>query len=256
MPFDAALTLWYLGYPAQAVRRSLEALALAQKLAHPLSLAQAQHFAAFLQHHRREALAVQRQAESLLLLAMAQGFPLYVGHGTCWLGWALTMQGQGEVGLAQVRQGMEAVLATGQTLTRPLYLILLAEAAGHTGEVAEGLGLLAEALAVLEANGQGDLLAEAYRLQGELLLRQVGPDATQAEACLHQALVVARRQQAKSLELRAAMSLARLWQQQGKCGEARELLAPVYNWFTEGFDTADLQEAKGLLDISRIIAEY
>jgi predicted ATPase len=246
--FDAALTLWYLGYPAQAVRRSLEALALAQKLAHPLSLAQAQHFAAFLHHHRREALSVQRQAESLLLLATTQGFPLYVGHGTCWLGWAQTMQGQGKVGLAQIQQGMEAVLATGQTLTRPLYLILLAEAFGYTGEVAEGLCLLTEALAVLEANGQGDLLAEVYRLQGELLLRHAMPDVIQAETWLRRALDVAQRQQARSLELRAAMSLARLWQCQGKHGEAQNLLAPIYNWFTEGFDTADWQEAEGLLE--------
>ena len=100
----------------------------------------------------------------------------------------------------------------------------------------------------MEANGQGDLLAEAYRLQGECLLRQSAPDAAQAEAWFKQALAIARHQQAKSWELRAAMSLARLWQQQGKPAEARALLAPIYGWFTEGFDTADLQEAKALLD--------
>ena len=124
------------------------------------------------------------------------------------------MQGQGEAGLAQMHQGLAAVLATGQTLARPLCLVLLAEAAGHAGQVAEGLRLLAEALAVLEASGQGDLLAEAYRLQGELLLRQAVPDAAQAEACFQQALAIARRQQAKSWELRAAMSLA-------ACGSSR-----------------------------------
>ena len=106
---------------------------------------------------------------------------------------------------------------------------------------------MAEALAALETSGQGDLLAEAYRLQGELLLRQALPDASQAEACFQQALAVARRQQAKSWELRVALSLSRLWQGQGKCAEARELLAPVYGWFTEGFDTPDLQEASALL---------
>ena len=111
----------------------------------------------------------------------------------------------------------------------------------------EGLRLLAEALTALEASGQGDLLAEAYRLQGELLLRQARPDASQAAACFQQALAVARRQQAKSWELRAALSLSRLWQRQGKRTEARELLAPIYGWFTEGFDTADLQEARALL---------
>jgi len=143
---------------------------------------------------------------------------------------------------------MAAVLATGQTLARPFCLFLLAEAAGHTGQMAEGLRLLAEALTAFEASGRGDLLAETYRLQGELLLHQAVPDAAQAEACFQQALTIARRQQAKSWELRAAVSLSRLWQQQGKRDEARELLAPVYGWFTEGFDTADLQEAKTLLE--------
>ena len=154
MPGLAALTLWCLGYPAQAVRRSQEALALAQALAHPYSLAVAQHWAAYLHHHRREAPAVQAQAEALLSLATAQGFPLWVGFGTCWRGWALAMQGQGEAGLAQMRQGLAAVLATGQTLSRPLCLVLLAEAAGHVGQVEEGLRLLAEALAAIEASGR------------------------------------------------------------------------------------------------------
>jgi predicted ATPase len=158
------------------------------------------------------------------------------------------MQGQGETGLAQMRQGLTATVATGQTLSRPYSLVSLAEAAGHAGQVEEGLRLLAEALAAFEASGEGDGLAEAYRLQGTLLLRQAVPDATQAEACFQQALAIARRQQAKSLELRAAMSLARLWQHQGKRDAARDLLAPIYHWFTEGFDTADLREAKALLD--------
>jgi class 3 adenylate cyclase/predicted ATPase len=240
--------LWCLGYPAQAVQRSQEALAQAQALAHPYSLTVHQHFAAWLHQRRRDAPAVQAEAEALLTLAAAQGFSLSVGYGTCWRGWALAVQGQDKAGITQMRQGMSAALATGQTVTRPLWLVLLAEAAGHAGQVAEGQRLLAEALTVLEANGQGDLLAEAYRLQGELLLRQATPDAAQAEACFQQALTIARRQQAKSWELRAAMSLARLWQQQGKRAEAYDLLAPVYGWFTEGFDTADLQEAKALLE--------
>src|SRR4029450_13527292 len=128
-----------------------------------------------------------------------------------------------------------------------LFLVVLAEAAGHVGRVTEGLRLLAEALEALKPNAQGDMLAEAHRLQGELLLRQAVSDATQAEACFQQALATARRQQAKSWELRAATSRAGLWQRQGRRVEARELLAPVYEWFTEGFDTADLQEAKALL---------
>jgi predicted ATPase/class 3 adenylate cyclase len=244
----AASTLWCLGYPTQAMRRSQEALAMAQELAHPYSLVLAQYQTVLLHYRRREALAVQALAETLLTLATAQGFPLYVGFGTCWRGWALAVQGQGAVGLAQLRQGLAAVLATGQTLTRPFWLVLLAEAARHAGQVTEGLRLLTEALAAFEASGRGDLLTEAYRLQGELLLRQAVLDATQAEACFQHALAIAHRQQARSWELRAATNLSRLWQQQGKRTEAYELLAPVYGWFTEGFDTADLQEAKALLE--------
>jgi predicted ATPase len=230
------------------VRRSQEALTLAQELAHPFSLGVAQMWAAYVHHHRREAAVVQAQAEALLTLATAQGFPLYVGHGTCWQGWALAVQGEGTAGLAQIRQGLTAILTLEQELWRPRYLVLFAEAAAHVGQVEEGLPLLAEALTALEANGQGNLLAEAYRLEGELLLRQATPDTAQAEACFHQGLAIARRQHAKSWELRAAMSLSRLWQQQGKRAEAYELLTPIYGWFTEGFDTADLQEAKVLLE--------
>jgi predicted ATPase len=243
----AAQTLWCLGYPAQAVQLGREALTLAQTLAHPFSLTLAQHFTASLYHRRREVPAVQEQAEALLTLATAQRFPLWVGVGTCWRGWTLAMQGHREAGLAQMRQGMAAVLATGQTLTHPFCLVLLAEAAGYVGAVEEGLHLLSDARAALEGSGRGDLLAETYRLQGVLLLRQAVPDAAQAEACFQQALAIARRQQARSWELRAALSLSRLWQQQGQRAAARDLLAPLYAWFTEGFDTPDLQEAKLLL---------
>jgi predicted ATPase len=244
----AACTLWCLGYPAQAVRRSQEALTLAQELAHPFSLGVAQMWAAYLYYHLREAAVVQAQAEPLLALATAQRFALYVGHGTYWRGWALAMQGESEAGLAQLRQGLAAMVTLAQEVARPRCLLLLAEASGRVGRVEEGLRLLGEAVSVLEANGQGDLLAEAYRLQGDLLLRQAAPDAAQAEACFQQALAIARRQQAKSWELRAAVSLSRLWQQQGKRQEAYDLLAPIYGWFTEGFDTADLQEARALLE--------
>jgi class 3 adenylate cyclase/DNA-binding winged helix-turn-helix (wHTH) protein/predicted ATPase len=244
----AALALWCLGYSLQALRRSQEALALAQTLDHPYSMVLAQHFAAFLYSRRREPTVVQARAEALLTLATAHGFPLLVGYGTCWRGWALAMQGQGAAGLAQMHQGMEALLAVGQELARPLCLALLAEAAGHLGQVTEGLRLLADTLTAIEDGGRNDLLTEAYRFRGEFLLRLAAPDVAQAEACFQRALTIARRQQAKSWELRAAMSLARLWQRQGKQAEARALLAPIYTWFTEGFDTTDLQEAKKLLE--------
>src|SRR5262249_18341264 len=159
--------------------------------------------------------AVQAQANALLTLATAQGFALMTGFGTCWRSWALAMQGQGAAALAQLHQGLAAIKATGSEQWWSLFLVVLAEAAGHAGQIDEGLRLLAEALTALEASGQEDLLAEAYRLQGSLLLRRAVSDAAQAEACFHQALTIARRQQAKSWELRTATSLAQLWQQQG-----------------------------------------
>jgi predicted ATPase len=247
----AARTLWVLGYPAQALRQSQAALTLAQELAHPYSLAYARSFAVIQHYLRRDASAVLAEADILLPLATAQGFPFWEGVGITYRGWALAMQGEGELSLAQLRQGLADMAATGQELSRPSGLILLAEAVGHTGQVEEGLQLLAEAQTAFEASRRADVLAEAYRLQGELLLCQAVPDAAQAEACFQQALAVARRQQAKSWELRAATSLSRLWQHQGRRAAAYDLLAPVYGWFTEEFDTADLQEAKALLEALR-----
>jgi len=181
------------------VRQSQEALALAQEIGHPYTLAAARFWAIITHALRREVLAVQAQTDAILTLATAQGFPLHVGTGTFWRGWALAMQGQGEAGMAQMHQGMAAVLAAGQMVARPRCLVLLAEAAGHAGQVAEGLRLLAEALAALETNESDK--PEAYRLKGELLLRQAIPDAIRAEACFQHALAIARNQQAKSFKL-------------------------------------------------------
>jgi predicted ATPase len=150
--------------------------------------------------------------------------------------------------VAQMEQGWEAVQRTGLQLYRPYVLALLAEAYGQAGQPEAGLTCLAEALTLVEATEERWWEAEVYRLQGELLLRLPLPDIPQATACLHQALDVARRQQAKALELRAALSLSRLWQQQGQRAEAHAFLAPIYGWFTEGFDTADLREAQVLLE--------
>ena len=163
-------------------------------------------------------------------------------------GWARAMQGQVEAGMAEMRQGLAAELATGAKTFQPYFLGMLAEAYVEGGHPEEGLPLLDEALAVMDTTEARFYGAELYRLKGELLLAQGANAHTEAEACFHQALDIARRQQAKSWELRAATSLARLWQSQGKHQDAYDLLAPVYEWFTEGFDTADLQEAKGLLD--------
>jgi predicted ATPase len=147
-----------------------------------------------------------------------------------------------------MRRGLAAIRATGAELRQPYYLALLAEACGTVGQVEDGLTMLAEARAAMHDTGECWAEAEVYRLEGELLLRQAIVDTPQAEICFQQALNVARHQQAKCLELRAALSLSRLWQRQGRSAEARELLAPIYRWFTEGFNTADLQEARALLN--------
>ena len=244
-----ARELWYLGYPAQALQHSQAACTLAQEVAHPYSLVLALVYAATVHQYRREVRAAHAQAAAAMTLATEQGFfAERVAWGTVLHGWALAMQGQGEAGLAEMRQGLAADLATGSKSWQPYLLGLLAEAYGAGGHPDAGLTALAEALAVMDDTGLRYYAAELYRLKGALLLPQAVPDAAQAETCFHQALDIARQQQAKSFELRAATSLARLWQSQGKRQEAYDLLAPVYQWFTEGFDTADLQEAKTLLD--------
>jgi len=158
------------------------------------------------------------------------------------------MQGRDEMGVVQIRQGIAAWRATGAALHVPYLCTLLVDVAAHLGSIEEGLQALAEAHTLVEQHEERWWEAEIHRLRGILLQRQTIPQPEEAEACFQRALEVARRQQTKSLELRAAMSLARLWQQQGRRAEAHELLASVYGWFTEGFDTLDLQEAKALLD--------
>jgi predicted ATPase len=162
--------------------------------------------------------------------------------------WALALQGQGEEEIAQVRQGISAFRATGASVFVPYFYTWLADVSAHLGHVEEALQALVEAHTLVEQHEERWWAAEVSRLRGVLLLRQPGTPQEEAEAWLQRALDVARRQQAKSLELRAAMSLAQLWQQQGKRAEAHALLASIFGWFTEGFDTADLQEAKVLLE--------
>ena len=244
----AALVLWCLGYPDQALRKSQEALSLAQDLAHPHSLAFILVIDAWLHQLRREAHVVLERADAAVTLSTEQGFALWAAVGTFWRGWIRVQRGQGDEGIAHMRQGFEAWRATGADVWQPYMLALLAEVQGKVGCAEVGLHTLAEALTLVNKTGERFYEAEMHRLQGELLLQQAIPEAQQVEACFQQALALARHQEAKSLELRAAMSLSRLWQRQGKRAEARALLAEVYGWFTEGFDTADLQEAKALLD--------
>jgi class 3 adenylate cyclase/predicted ATPase len=243
-----AQTLWRLGYPAQALTRSHEMLTLTQELQYVFSLVRALHYATLLHQLRREVRATQERAEAALALSTEHGFAQWWGDVTFQRGWALAAQGQHEEGIAHMQQGLAAKRATGSVLGLSEYLVRLAEMYDGMGQADAGLPLLAEALTHVDTTGERHYEAEAYRIKGELLLRQAVPDAPEAEACFQQALAVARRQQAKSWELRTAVSLSRLWQRQGKRAEARALLAPVYGWFTEGFDTADLQEAKALLD--------
>jgi len=244
----AAPTLWLLGYPAQALAHIHEALALAHELSHPYSLVFARMGATHIYQWRRDVPAVHEHAEAAVALATEQGFAQWVASGTSMRGWALAMQGQGEEGMAQVRQGLIAWRATGAAQNVPFLCTVLADVCAQLGHPEDGLQALAEAHTLVEQHDERWWEAEIYRLRGVLLLQQKEPPQAEAEAWLQRALDIARRQEAKSLELRAAMSLSRLWQQQGRQAEARALLAPIYRWFTEGFDTADLQEAKALLD--------
>jgi predicted ATPase len=247
----AAWVLWNLGYPAQARATVLAAVARARELRHPMSLAGALFFATLVHWLRREAPRSRELAETLIALAAEQGMAHYRAGGVLWRGWALNEEGLRAEGVAQLRQGAADLQATGVRVYRTVPPAMLAEILAHQGQVEEGLAALAEALAVVRDGGEPYWEAELHRLQGELLLQRAGVEAlapAEAEACFHQALAVARRQSAKALELRAVMSLSRLYQRQGRQAEARPLLAQTYGWFTEGFDTPDLQEAKVLLD--------
>jgi predicted ATPase len=244
----AASALWHLGYPDQGQIQNNAAVTLAQQNDHPFSLGYALSAAAIFHAYRREGRAAQERAEAAIILAMEQGFPIWTARGSILRGWALVQQGQAKEGIEQLREGLRGLRATGAEAMRPYFLALLAEAYGTLSQPEAGLAALAEALTVIGTTGERWDEPELYHLKGALLLQQSIDNHAAAQACFQHALAVARSLQAKSLELRAATSLARLWQCQDKCAAARELLVPIYGWFTEGFDTADLQEAKVLLE--------
>jgi predicted ATPase len=244
----AAWTLWCLGYPDQALARSQEAVTLAQQSPHPVSLSHILCAAARFHQFRREVSDVQEHAEATIRVAQEQGFLLWMAVGSLIRGWALVQQGQVKEGIEQLNQGFIAFRATGAEINQSYFLGLLAEAYGTTGQPAAGRAVLAEALTHIDKTGERWYAPELYRLKGALLLQQSSDNQVEAESCFQHAIAIAQSQQAKSWELRAATSLARLWQQQRKRQEAYDLLAPIYGWFTEGFDTADLQEAKALLE--------
>jgi class 3 adenylate cyclase/predicted ATPase len=260
MSFDIWV-LWLLGYPDQALARIREALALAQELSHPLSLALALNFASWLHQLRGEGEAVQDRTTNAIALASEQGLPYWLAQSTILRGWRMTEQDQVAAGIKQMRQGLEDYRGTGAMLTETYFLALLAESYGKMGRAREGLSILADALARANNSGERFYEAELHRLKGELTLQcysQLSENrqstisdaeaVAQADTCFRKAIEIASAQQAKSLELRAVMSLARLRRQQGEKSEAFRMLAEIYNWFTEGFDTADLKDAKALLN--------
>jgi predicted ATPase len=244
----AALALWWLGYPDQAVQRGDEALALAREITHPHSEASALVFTAWLHQLRREHQTVYDRAEAAMTLSTEQGFTFWSAHGMFWLGWAQTKQGYWHEGIARMQHSLDDRRRLGANASRSVFVAELADAHAHAGQIDTACSLLGDALTIVHQTGERFYEAEVHRWRGALYLVQSPEYQQAAETCYRKALDLARGQPAKSLELRAATSLARLWHSQDKRQEAYDLLAPVYGWFTEGFDTADLLEAQGTLD--------
>jgi DNA-binding SARP family transcriptional activator/predicted ATPase len=244
-----SLSLWHLGHPDQAAQRGHELLALAQELSHPFTLVYALYFSAILHQLRGEVQIVRERTEAVVRMSKERDFALYLAWGTALRGWALAQQGEEEEGINQMLEGIAAWRAMGGTTLLPQLLASLAEIYRKAGELTEASGRLDEALELATTSGECCWEAELHRLKGDLMLTR--GDEIQAEVCFERAIDVARRQGARSWELRAATSLCRLWRARGTLGkqkEARRLLTPVYDWFSEGFDTPDLEEAKALLD--------
>jgi predicted ATPase len=244
----AAFALWALGYPDQALKRGNEAVALAQELSHPFSLAIAQFAVGAIHQYRREARAAQEMAEAQIALSAEHGITDWLAVATVLRGWAMAEQGHHEEGIVQIREVLAASRATGAEVRRPFILCVFADACSETGHLDDGLGALAEAQAIADRTEVRVSQAETHWLKGELLLKQGDSNVAEAESCFERAIEVARKQSARSFELRATTSLARLLAQQGHRNEARAMLAEIYGWFTEGFDTADLKDAKALLE--------
>jgi DNA-binding winged helix-turn-helix (wHTH) protein/predicted ATPase len=244
---STGLVLWLLGYPDQAVIYMDRTLALARELGAPLIYVSALSHAAALHQFRRDVPLAKARAATAMELATEGGFSLWAAHAMVLHGWALAMQGQGAAGIAEISRGLAAWRTNEQRLGQPYLLALLAEAHGRAGQVEAGLGVVAEALTAVETYSLRTYESELYRVKGELLAMAPTASRREAEACFRQAIDIARRQGAKSVELRAALSLSRLGPAHGRKEPARQILAATYDWFTEGFDTADLQEAKALL---------
>jgi predicted ATPase len=242
----AALALWFLGFPDRALERAHLGLQLAQD--HLYSLASAQMLTAWIHQCRQDVALTRQWAESSMALATQQGFGYRVAVSRVLRGWALAAQGEGDQGIAELRAGLQGCLAAGARIDQPYFLALLAEACSRAGRVAEGLQALDEALALVRNSRRFFYEAELHRLRGTLLLQTGAADAAgQAVACYREGVAVAQRQNARSLELRAATSLSRLWRDQARGAEARALLAAVLGQLTEGFTTGDYLAATTLL---------
>jgi predicted ATPase len=244
-----ATALWLLGYPDQAVQKNHDALSLANELSHPFSLVIALQSSAEVHQHRREPRFTQERAEAVIAVCTEHDVaPEFLAVAAIRRGWAVAAEGRPEEGIAEILQGLTAVRATGAKRRQSYYLALLADVYGQTGKADRGLNTLAEAQELVEMIDERWWESELHRLKGKLLLSHPAQEMAEAEECFNRAIAIAQRQSAKSLELRAAMSLARLWRDQSQAAKARDLLTPIYGWFTEGFDTPDLKDAKALLD--------
>jgi adenylate cyclase len=243
-----ALTLVYLGYPDQARKRSEQAVARGRDCAQPFALAFAMHFDSFLCQDRREAPSAQEAAERVIELSAEHGFAFWLAQATSVRGEAIAEQGRTEEGIAQMLKGLAAMQTIGFEANRAIHLARLAKAYGDAGRLDQALSTLQEALAFADQNEERKYDCERLQLKGQLLLRQQETHATEAQLSFEHAIDIARQQGAKWFELRATTSLARLLASQGRRDEARAMLTTIYSWFTEGFDTADLKDAKALLD--------
>jgi class 3 adenylate cyclase/predicted ATPase len=244
-----ALAFYWLGCPDQAVRASRESVALAQEIGGPFALTSALFFGGFLHQLLRDVEGARERVEAAVALATEHGFYQYVMAGMLLRGWCtVAAGGQIEAGITEMRGALDLVRAAGAEIARPYWTGTLAEAYGKAGQPAQGLALIEEAVECMNRTGQHVFEAELHRMKGDLLLTVSRDTHAEAEDCFRHALDCARRQSAKSGELTAALSLSRLWREQGKTDDARTLLAEIYGWFTEGFDTRDLQAAKALLD--------
>jgi predicted ATPase len=241
----SAWAIWFLGFPDRALKTMEAGLALSQRLSHAYSLAFAQNYTALLHCFRREFAAAHRCAEATVDLTREHRLPQWLAQTSICRGFALVGLGQPAQGIAELRAGVAAWKATGSRVLGTQWLGFLAEAHLRAGEFEDALAALGQAAETAAATDECHYQAELYRLRGAVLAEI--DDATDAASWFHQAIDTARSQQAKSLELRAATGLARLWAKQGERQKAYDLLAPSYAWFTEGFDTADLKDAKALL---------